>query len=147
MTDNRAKVFDWRNMPEKAQQILGEDFWGEINKMIPRQGPFIDMYKTSKEVIVIVEMPGINTAEKISIKMKGLKLMVTGEIPWIYPVGPDELLQKERFTGGFKREITLPNDIDTNGSVAAQFKSGLVELHIPRLSSEDEKEIPIEFGQ
>jgi HSP20 family protein len=104
------------------------------------------MYKTDSEVIVIVEVPGLSCTDKISIKVKGLKLIIEGEIPWTYNVGKTDMLQKERFTGSFHREITLPSDIDTRGSFEAQFKLGLVELHIPRLSDKEEKEINIDFG-
>jgi HSP20 family protein len=144
---SKAKVFSWADMPKEAQYYLGEDFWGEINKIIPRQGPSIDVYKTAKEVVVVIEVPGISTSENVDIKLKGLKLAVKGEIPWAYPVAREELLQNERFIGSFKREITLPDDINTQIPIEAQFKLGLVELRIPRLSKADEKEINIIFEQ
>ena len=116
---------------------------GEINKIIPDKGLSIDVYKTAKEVVVVIEVPGISTSENVDIKLKGLKLAVKGEIPWAYPVAREELLQNERFIGSFKREITLPDDINTQIPIEAQFKLGLVELRIPRLSKADEKEINI----
>lgn len=144
---NKAKVFNWADMPKEAQYYLGEDFWGEINKMIPRHGPSIDVYKTGEDVVVIIEVPGISTPENVDIKLKGLKLTVKGEIPWTYPVAREELLQKERFIGSFQREVTLPDDINTQNPIEAQFKLGLVEIHIPRLSKAEEKEINIIFGK
>ncbi len=146
MPDGKAKVFDWRGMPEKAQQVLGEDFWNEINRMLPKYGTPIDIYKTEDQVVVVVEVPGLASPDRISIKIKGLKLLISGEIPWTYPITKEEMLMVERFSGSFKREVTLPDDIVPGGSVEAQFRAGLLEIHIPRLTSEQEQQIPIDFG-
>ncbi|MHB1391499.1 MAG: Hsp20/alpha crystallin family protein [Clostridia bacterium] len=147
MPDGKTKVFDWKGMPEKAQQILGEDFWYEINSMMPKQGPPIDIYKTEEHVVVVMEVPGLVSPDKAEIKIKGLKLFVSGEVPWTYPVQEDEMLQKERLSGSFKRVLTLPSDIVTGGPVEAKYKAGLLEISIPRLASEEEHQIPIEFRE
>ncbi|HYE82915.1 MAG TPA: Hsp20/alpha crystallin family protein [Clostridia bacterium] len=147
MTDGKIKVFDWKGMPEKAQQMLGEDFWGEINRMIPRQGPPIDIYTTEDKVTVIVEVPGLESANRVAVKIKGLKLLISGEIPWTYPVNEKELLQKERLSGSFRREVTLPNDIVPGSTVEARYKAGLLEINIPRLAAEEEQPISIEFEE
>lgn len=147
MSNGKARIFNWSDMPKDAQYYLGEDFWGEINRMIPKPGPCVDMYRTDNEVIVIVEVPGISSTDKISIRIKGFKLLIEGEIPWTYATDQADMLQKERFIGSFRREITLPNDIDTGASFEAQFRLGLVELRIPRLSDGEEKEINIDFEQ
>lgn len=147
MTDGKAKIFEWKGMPEKAQQILGEDFWYEINKMIPKQGPPIDVYKTDEQVVVVVETPGLLSADKLTIRIKGMKLFISGEIPMTYKVEEEEILQRERFNGSFKREIQLPDDIIPDGPIEAQFKGGLVEIRIPKLAVGDEKEIQINFSE
>jgi HSP20 family protein len=147
MPDGKAKIFEWKGMPEKAQQILGEDFWYEINKMIPKQGPPIDMYKTDEQVIVVVEVPGLSSPDKLAIRIKGMKLLISGEIPMTYRVPEEAMLQRERFHGSFKREILLPDDIVPDGPIEAQFKSGLVEIHITRLGVGAEKEIAINFNE
>jgi HSP20 family protein len=147
MPDGKEKIFEWKGMPEKAQQILGEDFWSEINRMIPKHGPPVDIYKTEEYVVVIVEAPGLESSDKAEIKIKGLKLLISGEVPWTYPVHEDEMLQKERLSGSFKREVALPNDIVPGGLVEAKYKAGLLEIHIPRLASDGEQQIPIEFGE
>ncbi|KUO77627.1 MAG: hypothetical protein APF77_19940 [Clostridia bacterium BRH_c25] len=147
MPDGKIKVFDWKGMPEKAQQILGEDFWSEINRIIPRQGPAVDIYKTEEQVTVVVEVPGLESPDKAAIRIKGLKLLISGEIPWTYPVKENEMLQKERLSGSFRREVTLPNDIVPGGPVEAKYKAGLMEISIPRLASEEEHQISIEFEE
>ena len=147
MPDGKAKIFEWKGMPEKAQQILGEDFWFEINKMIPKQGPPIDVYKTEEQMVVVVEVPGLASADKLTIRIKGMKLLISGDIPMTYPAAEGEMLQRERFYGSFKREILLPDDIASGDAIEAQFKGGLLEIHIPRHTCEAEKEISINFNE
>ena len=147
MQHDKTKIFEWKGMPEKAQQILGEDFWHDISKMIPKQGPPIDIYRTEEKVVIVMEVPGLISQDKLALKIKGMKLLISGEIPMTYPVTEEEMLQRERFYGSFKREILLPDDIDSDGPIEAQFKAGLVEIHIPRLAADGEKEISINFNE
>jgi len=142
--ENKSKIFSWSDMPKEAQNYLGEDFWGEINRMIPRPGPSVDIYRTDREVVVVIEAPGLKDPSLISIKIRGFKLLIEGEIPWSYPAAKEELIQKERFLGYFRREIKLPGDIDPEGSYEAQFRLGLIELHIPRMLEEREVKICFE---
>lgn len=146
MADNN-KYFDWQNMNNKAQNILGDDFWGEINKVIPKRSPSIDVYRTPLEIVIVVESPGVYTPQSISVKLRGFKLLIQGEIPWTYPINKDDLIQAERFIGNFRREINLPHDVSPNQIVDAQFKNGLIEIHIPRVPEQEEKEIPIDFSE
>lgn len=147
MPEGKVKVFDWKGMPEKAQQILGEDFWHEINRMLPKQGPAVDMYKTEDKVVIVIEAPGLESPDKLSIRVKGMKLYISGEIPILYSAAEENILQKERFYGSFKRELVLPDDIVSTGPIEAQFKGGLVEIRIPRLKDEAEQEVPISFNE
>jgi len=98
-------------------------------------------------VTVIVEVPGLESANRVAVKIKGLKLLISGEIPWTYPVNEKELLQKERLSGSFRREVTLPNDIVPGSTVEARYKAGLLEINIPRLAAEEEQPISIEFEE
>lgn len=147
MAEGKAKVFDWNGIPEKAGQILGEDFWYEINRMMPKQGPPIDIYKTAEHVVVVMEVPGLASADKLSIRIRSMKLIISGEIPKAYPVPEEEMLQRERFRGSFRRVLPLPDDIDPASKIEAQFKGGLVEIRIPRLCSETEQEVSISFSE
>lgn len=132
-------------MHPKAQEVLGDEFWSEINKVVPKRGPCIDMFRTKNEIVVVIEIPGIYSSENLNVKLKGFKLLINGEIPWTYPAASEDMIQSERFIGNFKRELTLPHDIAPDGLIDAQFKNGLVEIHIPRAIDQEEKDIPIDF--
>lgn len=142
---NNSKYFGWQDMNNKAQNLLGDDFWKEIGNIIPKRGPSIDVYKTPLEIVVVIEVPGVYTPQSINVKLRGLKLLIQGEIPWTYPVDTNDLIQTERFIGSFRREINLPHDVSPNQTIEAQFRNGLIEIRIPRAQEQEEKEVPIDF--
>lgn len=127
--------------------MLGDDFWSEINKVLPKHGPNIDTFRTENSFMVVMEAPGISSAEAVSIKIKNHRLLISGRIPWTYTVYENELIQGERFIGEFMREIALPNDVNTKGNVEARFKNGLIEICIPVQHMDEEKEIPVGFSE
>lgn len=147
MPGNWDTNFDWWNMQDKAHGILGEDFWNQINRVIPKRGPCVDVYKTKNEVVVIVEIPGIKPTDKINMRLRGFKLLIDGKIPNTYPVSEEDMIQSERFLGEFKREIELPHDILTDGKINAQFRNGLIEIRVPKQPLQKEKRISIEFEE
>lgn len=145
MAGNKGGSNEWRKIQEKARQVLGDDFWNDMGQIMPKRGQQTDIYKTEDEIVVVMELPGVRSAAQIGIRLKGYRLTVSGEIPWGYPVEKRSLLQSERYIGDFRKEITLPEDAAPNGLTGAQFKNGLLEIHIKRLREEDEKEVHVKF--
>lgn len=144
--DDANKGFNWNFMQGKFKDILGEDFWQDINNVLPRRGPSVDMYRTDNEIVVVAELPGGYSTGDINIRLRGLKLYISGNVPYNYPIPEDELLHKERFIGEFKREIQLPEDIIPNEVIDAKFKGGILEIHVPTLPASESKDIKIDFS-
>lgn len=134
--------YSWKNMQSKAKEFFGENFWDDINQTIPKMGPNIDMYRKGSEAIVVLEVPGLSSRDRVGIRLRGSKLLLSGTIPWAYPISEDDILIKERFTGDFKREIELPFSVSSDAKVEAVYKNGIIEIHIPNdQSAEQEVEI------
>lgn len=145
--DDANKNFSWGFMKGKFSDILGEDLWSGINSIFPGRGPNTDMYRTDNEIVVVAEMPGVTSSDDISIRLKGLKLSMSGNIPYNYPVEEDNLIQSERVLGDFKKEILLPDDIIPSEIIQAHFKNGLLEIHILTTPIGAEKDIEVEFEE
>lgn len=146
-SNDANKNFNWGFMKGKFGEILGEDLWGEITNIFPKRGPNTDMYRTDNEIVIVAEIPGVTSSNDISIRLKGLKLSLSGKIPYNYPVDEDDLIQSERAFGEFKKDIQLPDDIIPNEIIQAFFKNGLLEIHISITPASDEKDIEVEFGE
>jgi HSP20 family protein len=147
LNNDANKNFNWGFMKGKFGEILGEDLWGEITNIFPKRGLNTDMYKTDTEIVIVAEIPGVTSSNDINIRLKGLKLSLSGKIPYNYPVDEDNLIQSERSFGEFKKDIQLPDDIIPNEIIQAFFKNGLLEIHISTAPAKDEKDIEVEFGE
>ena len=85
LKDDENKNFNWGFMKGKFSDILGEDLWSDITSMFPKHSPNTDMYRTDNEIVIVAEMPGVTSSDDISIRLKGLKLSMSGKIPYNYP--------------------------------------------------------------
>lgn len=146
-SDDADKNFNFGFMKGKINDIFGEDLWSEITSIFPTRGPNTDMYKIDNEIVVISEIPGVTSSDDISIRLKGLKLSISGKTPYNYPVEEENLIQSERVLGDFKKDIQLPDDIVPSEIIQAHFKNGLLEIHIPTTPANDEKDIEVEFEE
>lgn len=131
----------------EASEFLGEEFWDVINDFLPLVSPRIDLVKTDKEMVIVAELPGIQSEEDLSIRMQGRLLIIEGEIKRPYIVEGQELIKDERFTGPFKRKIRLSDDCEME-KLTASYINGLLKIVIPVYSdkqSDPQHEIPVRF--
>ncbi|MBB6669248.1 Hsp20/alpha crystallin family protein [Cohnella nanjingensis] len=129
---------------EQASEVLGEDFWQDIGQLIPVTGPRIDMYHTSSAVVVLAELPGLQTRDQIEIQLEGQYLLLKGEIPCPYPVTDNRILLKERYFGPFQRSLALPRPVSESG-IVAKYSRGLLVIELPIEQSAPQTNIPIQY--
>jgi HSP20 family protein len=136
------------NLPKdyyhEASEVLGEDFWQEIGQLIPISGPRIDMYHSPSTMVVLVELPGLETKDQIEIQLEGQTLLLKGEIPCSYPVTDNRVILKERFFGQFQRTLALPKSVTVSG-VVAKYSKGLLIIELPIEESAQQTNIPINY--
>lgn len=78
---------------------------------------------------VYLFLPGVDP-KRLDISIQQNLLTVSGE----RNIAPDEkanYYRQERFSGEFRRAITLPEDVATDG-VDAQYRDGVLQISIPR---------------
>jgi hypothetical protein len=49
----------------QTSEVLGEEFWQDMAGLIPNTRPRIDIYYTSTEVVVLVEIPDLHSQDQI----------------------------------------------------------------------------------
>jgi len=82
--------FPWRKWVQLADRFLGEDFWSDLEKEVPDSVPKVDVYHTRSEVIVLVDLPGMEDLSRLQLRTDGQHLMIKGNIPsamigWMCP--------------------------------------------------------------
>ncbi|WP_096439353.1 Hsp20/alpha crystallin family protein [Alteribacter populi] len=134
---------DWEDMQEKVEGVLGEDFWADIMKVVPKRGPTIDFFETTSEGVVVVELAGLESQNHVQVNVSGNQLILAGHIPYPYPLPKEELKISERFYGKFKRTIPVPFSFSPE-HITANYKNGLLVLKIPKIHQE--KHVDISFN-
>lgn len=143
MNQNK-KYSSWR----EAQKVLGDDFWDIMSEVLPNIGPRIDMYRGKKELIIAVELPGLEGPDDISMVIQGNFLLLEGSIERPYVTTHEGFLQDERFHGPFRRKLKIPTYCLLD-ELSANYSKGILYIRIPhdgtRSETKNEK-IKINFN-
>jgi len=106
-----------------------------------REYPAINLWSSGDNVIVIAEIPGIDS--------KDLDISVEGDILTVSGVrGHEELTENEKYHrqerphGRFRRNVRLPFRVDPQ-KVDAVYEKGIVKITLPRLEQDKPKKISI----
>ncbi|RAK23515.1 HSP20 family protein [Anoxybacillus vitaminiphilus] len=106
--------------------------------------PRIDIHETDTEVIATCDLPGLEKKEDVNIEIENNTLSLSGTIQRTSEKKEERVHLQERMTGHFRRTITLPSKVSTEG-VKATYKNGVLEIRMPKLSNETKKKIDIDF--
>ncbi|KEO83886.1 Hsp20/alpha crystallin family protein [Tumebacillus flagellatus] len=162
---------DLKKWEDQARRFFGNDFWEDILSVLPDSEtssvnrsndvvshhppnqsvarpkppaqPAIDVCKTDKQYLVLVELPGLRNVDDIEVYMHGGQLFITGTAA--SPYDRHKSLLSERFKGDFKRIVSLPEPIEED-KIDARYVNGILEIRLPFRSrpKEPKKRIRIE---
>lgn len=102
--------------------------------------PALDLYQNNDNVVAIVELPGMKK-EEIEISLHDGTLTIGGERKAETGNG-ESATRTERFTGKFRRSITLPTRVDAN-KVSATYKDGILTVTLPKAEEAKPKQIQV----
>ena len=92
--------------------------------------PAIDVAEEEDAIIVRAEVPGCK-AEDIDISVYGNTLTISGEKKLSEEKKEKGYYHMESSYGSFRRELTLPTDVD-QGKVDASCKDGVLSIKLPK---------------
>lgn len=94
--------------------------------------PAINVGGTAQSVEIYAFAPGLNP-EQIEVNLDRSVLTIAGERASDLPGRDDKRAVhiRERFTGRFRRVVSLPDDIDPN-AVSASYRDGVLHISIQR---------------
>lgn len=105
--------------------------------------PAIDVSETEDSVMVKAEIPGCK-ADDIDISVRGNILTITGEKKREEEKREKGYYHAERIYGSFRRDMTLPSEIDQS-RIAAVCKDGILSITMPK--SEKAKAVKIKVKE
>ena len=106
--------------------------------------PALNVGSTPQSVEVYAFAPGLDPA-KIEVNLDRGVLTIVGERPAELPVENDKatLHIHERFSGRFRRVVSLADDLDPN-SVSADYRDGVLHVSIKRREAAQPRRITIQ---
>ena len=132
----RNKYFgpgDFENVQQRMEKMLENIF----DEMRPTRfaaekvwKPPVDIYETAEEVIVLVEVAGMNKKD-IAVTLDNNILKISGIRPDYSPAAKNKIHQMEIDYGKFERMMKITIPIDTENT-SAYYKEGFLQITIPK---------------
>jgi HSP20 family protein len=92
--------------------------------------PAVDVIDRKDELVVRADLPGLEQKD-VEVEVQDGTLLLRGRRTEERDEKEENYQYSERWTGTFDRSIALPTGVDTE-HVNATFKSGVLEVHIPK---------------
>jgi HSP20 family protein len=126
---------------QRDVEDLVERFFGDSGAAATAFAPPIDIVDRGNEIVVRADLPGLEQKD-IQIEVQDGVLTVRGERKEEKQQEADNYRWAERWEGSFMRAITLPTGVDP-GKIQAQFKNGVLEVHMPKKQEASAKKIEV----
>ncbi len=107
----------------------------------PRAWPAIDVAEKDDTVLVRAEVPGLKP-EDIDIAVYGDTLTISGEKKESKEDEGDGFYHVESTYGSFRREVTLPTDVDES-KIEAVCKDGVLSITLPKAAKSRAVKVPV----
>lgn len=103
--------------------------------------PTVDLYEEPDEVVVKVDIPGLEQDDLI-ISLNDSLLTIAGERKYALESEGREYSIHERVAGDFCRSLWLPATVDGE-KAQASYRQGVLEIHLPKAPEAKGKKITI----
>ncbi len=111
--------------------------------------PAMDVYTKEGNLIVKVELPGVDPEHDVHVQVEGDELVIRGERKQEHEMKEDSYYRMEASYGAFERRIPLPRPVEAE-AFKADFAAGILTVTVREAAAEVEeveppavKEIPI----
>jgi len=127
-----ARLVSWKKQQHSPERITADT----IPSFSQSGGPLLDMYESTDDFVIRVEVPGFINKEDCSVELVGKRLIVSGEKNIVREQKRGErcLISECRY-GSFSRIIQLPYAIDEK-VISADLKNGVLTIRLPKPDKE-----------
>src|SRR5437867_757258 len=106
--------------------------------------PLVDIVEDDNEYLIKAELPEVKK-EDVKVTVQDDVLTISGERMFEKEEKDRKYHRMERAYGSFARSFTLPEDADGE-KVAAEFKDGVLKVHLPKSEQAKPKSIEVKIG-
>jgi HSP20 family protein len=123
----------WRELAGLERQfdeLLGRGRAGSRGQAGSTWVPALDVHQDGDTMVIRAEIAGVDP-EKVEITIDDDVLTLSGKREEDRKVEEGQWIRRERFTGQFRRSISLPPGVDPR-QVKANATNGVIEIRVPR---------------
>jgi HSP20 family protein len=114
---------------------------GKESITLPEWTPLADITEDDMEYVIKAELPELKK-EDVKVTVENGVLTISGERKFEKEEKKKKYHRVERGYGSFVRTFALPEDADAD-RVKAQFKQGILEVHLPKNEKAKPKQIEV----
>jgi len=137
-----------------ARDVLGADldhlFDGFFTRT-PQRGdlaaaftPAVDIEETADEFVFKADLPGVSQKD-VKVNLLGDTLTIRGERKQESETKNGGMRRSERIYGAFERRFKLGTPV-RNDQVKAQYKDGVLEIHVPKAEEAKLREVEVQVA-
>jgi HSP20 family protein len=135
MSDRLNRVFGRpQNPSHNGRELMTMSDWT----------PTVDICETDREYLIKMELPEVRKQD-VKVTVEDGVLTIQGERQQEREEKGKKFHRVERSYGTFLRGFTVPDDVDGAG-VSAEFKDGMLALHLPKSEKAKPKAIEVKVG-
>ena len=125
-------------MSDTKELVKREESLPERSREIPAVAPLVDIYENDDEILLHVDMPGVDKKD-ITVNIDNGRLALGG----VRKVETSGATQWEEFGDvEFQRTFSVPQSIDAE-KIDAELKDGVLRLHLPKSEAAKPRQIEI----
>jgi len=134
---------DFEALQRQVEQLLGNRWPSSIRAAGRGAFPAINMGVTADAVEVYAFAPGIDTS-KLEVSVDRGVLTISGERSTDLPETSEKVsvYADERFSGPFRRAISLPEDADSS-RIDAKYRDGILRITVPKRENAKPRRIEV----
>jgi HSP20 family protein len=137
MTRNFLPIKRFEDYFDRMERLFGDErvapaTWPSELGVKVEWKPTADIIETEKEYLIKAELPEV-VKDDIHIELVEGMLTLRGERKYEKKDESEKMQRMERFYGTFERSFMLPEDVEVE-KIKAEYKDGMLKLHLPRLA-------------
>jgi HSP20 family protein len=133
----------WASLRDEMNSLFELPMMGNVARqaqLFSGWTPALDLYQTNDNIVAVVEIPGMKK-EDIDISLHDGMLTIGGERASFQGEG-ENAERTERFSGKFRRSVSLPTRVDA-GKVSATYKDGVLTVTLPKAEEAKPKKVEV----
>ncbi len=116
----------------------------EESLTVAEWSPLVDITEDDKEYAIKAELPDVKK-EDVHVNVENGVLSISGERKFEKEEKGKKYHRVERAYGSYYRSFSVPDDADA-GKVNAEFKDGLLRVHLPKGEKAKPKQIEVKIA-